>query len=181
MIRILHVTSDDWLRWRELRLAALAQAPAAFNSKLADWQGTGDREDRWQRRLLDAPLNLIADLDGRPAGMASGTTTDDATERELISLWIAPFARGRGVAAALVLAIVDWARGVGARRIVLEVKADNDAARGLYRRLRFVDAGAVDGRVDLRRMIRSLDAPITAAELNAVSAGAKATTSWPSR
>jgi len=166
---VTRVSPDDWRRWRELRLAALADAPAAFNSKLADWQDAD--EDRWRRRLLDAPVNLIADLDGRPAGMASGTTTGDATEREVISLWVAPFARGRGIATALVLAVVGWARDAGARRVVLEVKADNDAARALYRRLRFVDAGDVDGRSDLRRMTRSLDAPIAASDLNAVSTG----------
>jgi len=94
---------------------------------LADWQDAD--EDRWRRRLLDAPVNLIADLDGRPAGMASGTTTGDATEREVISLWVAPFARGRGIATALVLAVVGWARDAGARRVVLEVKADNDTTR----------------------------------------------------
>jgi len=166
---VTRVSPDDWRRWRELRLAALADAPAAFNSMLADWQDAD--EDRWRWRLLDAPVNLIADLDGRPAGMASGTTTGDATEREVISLWVAPFARGRGIATALVLAVVGWARDAGARRVVLEVKADNDAARALYRRLRFVDAGDVDGRSDLRRMTRSLDAPIAASDLNAVSTG----------
>lgn len=45
------LTPDDWPIWRELRLAALAEAPQAFGSRLADWQGEGDREERWRDRL----------------------------------------------------------------------------------------------------------------------------------
>ena len=51
MIDILVLTPDDWPTWRELRLAALAEAPGAFGSRLADWQGDGDREQRWRDRL----------------------------------------------------------------------------------------------------------------------------------
>ncbi|HEX5569527.1 MAG TPA: GNAT family N-acetyltransferase, partial [Streptomyces sp.] len=51
MIEIRTVTSDDWALWRELRLAALTEAPHAFGSRLADWQGAGDREERWRARL----------------------------------------------------------------------------------------------------------------------------------
>ncbi|MBU7600615.1 hypothetical protein JGS22_024025 [Streptomyces sp. P38-E01] len=36
---------------RLLRLAALAEAPYAFGTTLAQWQGEGDRPDRWRARL----------------------------------------------------------------------------------------------------------------------------------
>ena len=67
------LTDNDWQLWRELRLQALEETPSAFRSRLADWQGAGDAERRWRSRLLAVPLNIVAELNGNPAGMVSGT------------------------------------------------------------------------------------------------------------
>jgi hypothetical protein len=69
VIELRVLTPDDWPSWRELRLAALAEAPYAFGSRLADWQGDHDREQRWRDRLgIPGSYNVIAVLDGqRPA------------------------------------------------------------------------------------------------------------------
>ncbi len=143
VLRVLGV--DDWADWRELRLAALRDAPDVFGSKLADWQGDGDREDRWRARL-DGMHNVLAHLDGEPAGMVSGMPRGHGVV--LISMWVAPFARGRGVGDALVAAVVDRADGV----VSLLVKESNLAAASLYRRHGFVDDGPCGG--DERRMVR---------------------------
>src|SRR5579875_3297701 len=54
------VGPEDWRRWRALRLAALAEAPWAFSSTLAQWSGPGDTEARWKDRLAGVALNLVA-------------------------------------------------------------------------------------------------------------------------
>ncbi|MDA8384946.1 MAG: hypothetical protein M0Z88_01615, partial [Actinomycetota bacterium] len=56
-IRIERLDEEDWRRWRELRLEALAEAPEAFASNLVDWAGQGDREERWRSRFRAIPLN----------------------------------------------------------------------------------------------------------------------------
>lgn len=127
-----------WQRWRALRRAALAEAPDAFASTLAEWSKEGDTEDRWRRRLEAVPLNLAARMAGRDVGMVSATAPEDG-EVELISLWVAPEARGRGLAGELVGAVVAWAREVGATRLVLGVREHNAPAIALYRRHGFVD------------------------------------------
>lgn len=71
---------DDWQLWRNLRLQALEEAPYAFSSRLADWQGEGDTEVRWRARLSAVPFNIIADLNDAPAGMVSATA-QTRTER----------------------------------------------------------------------------------------------------
>jgi ribosomal protein S18 acetylase RimI-like enzyme len=152
--------TDDWAAWRALRLAALATDPAAFGSRLADWQGAGDREERWRGRLaLAGSHNLLAELDGVPVGMASGIPGEDPAVRELISMWVAPSARGRGVGDALVAAVVAWARAGGAAGIGLAVVVGNDAAVGLYSRHGFAFTGEVaepspDGRREARLLYR---------------------------
>ncbi len=144
MIEIRVLGPDDWRAWRELRLAALAEAPNAFAARLADWQGEGDDEQRWRGRLSGAAHNVVADLDARPAGMASGLLPDDGPV-ELLSMWVAPFARGRGVADGLVASVVGWAAAHGTGEVVLRVRETNPAAVALYARQGFVDRGPVEG------------------------------------
>lgn len=148
MIERRMLTADDWREWRALRLRALAVDPAAFGSTLADWSGPRDAEERWRRRLADVPVNLLLDLDGEPAGMVAAVPADDAVE--LISLWVAPEARGRGVGLAAVAAVVELA---GDRPVVLSVRAANGPAVALYTRCGFVDEGP-DPEDPLERRMR---------------------------
>lgn len=62
-------------------------------------------------------------------------------EAEILTLAVAPWARRKGVAAALVEATATRARALGAGALFLEVAADNQAARGVYRRAGFEEAG----------------------------------------
>ena len=154
MVTIERVTADEWDLWRPLRLAALADAPEAFGSKLADWTGDGDTEERWRARLDEVPVNLVARLDGEPAGIVS--LTEDA---ELISMWVAPRARGRGVGDALIDALLDQARERGLSRVVLAVRLHNDHARRAYERAGFAEDGwhvAPPDPEPERRMVRRL-------------------------
>ena len=133
------LTADDWADFRAVRLESLRDAPEAFGSGLAEWAAAG--EQRWRRRLTDVPCTVLAELDGRAAGVVSGTAPGTGGAVELLSLWVAPFARGRGAGDALVGAVLDWAKRHGARRVVLRVHDDNPHARNLYRRNGFVPAG----------------------------------------
>jgi GNAT superfamily N-acetyltransferase len=142
MITIATIDEGDWARWRELRLAALEEDPEAFSTRLADWTGTGDTEERWRWRLATVPYNLIAYADGEPVGIVSATSPVDRAVT-LISMWVAPIARGRGAGDALIQAVLSWARTVGASRVELAVRSANERAISLYVRNGFVDSGAV--------------------------------------
>lgn len=147
MIETLIVSPDDWRLWRELRLTALADAPGAFSSTLAEWSGAGDTEQRWRARLEGVALNLVLTCDGEAVGMVSATAPDGDRPAELISMWVAPTGRGRGVGDEAVRQVLAWVRGnFPASDIVLSVKTDNDYAIRLYERHGFVDAGhSADG------------------------------------
>lgn len=49
---------------------------------------------------------------------------------------------GAGLGAALLGAAMDWGRSAGGRSIVLNVRADNERARRLYRKMGFTDTGS---------------------------------------
>ena len=155
-IEVRRIGVEDWSLWLKLRLQALAEAPYAFCSKLADWQGAGDTEDRWRGRLSDVPLNLVAEWRQVPAGMASGTALNPNGSVELISMSVAPFARGRGVGDALVTAVIDWSREQRASTVVLGVLERNQRAVTFYRRHGFVPDGDSAEPANEHRMVRDL-------------------------
>lgn len=138
------LTVDDWPAFRALRLEALREAAYAFGSALDDWQDEGDTEQRWRQRLSDVPYNVIAYLNGAPSGMVSATKPDACGAIELISMWVAPCARGRGVADALVNAVICWARAQQIAKLSLEVMEDNGRARAFYQRHGFADQGRIE-------------------------------------
>ncbi|GAA1606312.1 GNAT family N-acetyltransferase [Kribbella sancticallisti] len=136
MIELRELTSDDWRIWRELRLAALADAPYAFGSRLADWVDA--EEDRWRARLaLPGGRNVVAVLDGTPVGMASGLRAEEDGVVELVSMWIAPAGRGRGIGDRLIAQVEQWARDDAAHTLKLSVVEGNDQAHALYLRSGF--------------------------------------------
>jgi ribosomal protein S18 acetylase RimI-like enzyme len=148
------LTPEDWPLWRRLRQAALTEAPDAFGSTVAQWTGSGDTEERWRRRLQDVELNLALTVDGEPVGIVSATAPNASGEVELISLWIGPLARGRGVGDEAVRRVLAWAAETypGAP-VVLSVKRSNAQARRLYERHGFVDAGPSPDDPDEDRML----------------------------
>lgn len=141
MIEASRLRPQDWRRWRRLRLAALTQAPEAFAEHLASWTGSGDTEARWRERLTALPLNVVLTVDGEDAAMVSATAPDAAGQVSLVSLWVMPWARGRGVGDVAVRAVLAWAREQGGGDVLLSVRADNARAIALYRRNGLVDAG----------------------------------------
>ncbi len=153
------LTPEDWLVWRSARLAALAEAPHAFKSGLADWHERGER--RWRARM-ERPdtFNVVALLDDQTVGMASGIPGADGTS-ELRSVWVDPAARGRGVGNQLIAAVEAWALRSGATTLKLSVIPGNQAAMALYRRNGFVltdELGALlaDGASREHVMVKAL-------------------------
>jgi ribosomal protein S18 acetylase RimI-like enzyme len=63
-------------------------------------------------------------------------------------MWVAPFARGRGIGDALIGAVFSWAENQIARRLVLRVTVGNEAAVTLYRRHGFTETGLVEQNPD---------------------------------
>lgn len=137
------LTPDDWRLFRQVRLEALSEAAYAFGSTLGDWQGPNDTEERWRQRLTNVPFNAVAYFNGAPAGMVGATNPSTSGASELISMWVAPHARGKGVADALVTAVITWATGRGITTIELDVVEANPRARAFYRKCGFVDRGRV--------------------------------------
>lgn len=139
-IGISRLEPDDWRTFREVRLAALRDAPYAFGSTAADEASLPP--DRWRDRLTQR-AQFAARLGDALAGTVGGITSDDGRAAELVSVWVAASARGRGIGDALVAAVVAWAAGEGVGEIQLWVSEGNVPAERLYARHGFHRTGAV--------------------------------------
>jgi GNAT superfamily N-acetyltransferase len=146
------VEAEDWESWRKLRLAALTDAPSAFGSTLADWQGAGDTEARWRDRLsIPGALDLVAkdsDTDTATGMLSAVPDIDDSQRVWLISMWVSPSARGKGVAVALIGHVTQWAKASRRISVNLMVRHQNHHAIALYERCRFRQTGGRETELD---------------------------------
>ena len=93
---------DDWRRWREVRLAALTDSPAAFGSAVGAERVIP--EDGWREQVRNAAVFVATAGDG-VAGAVAGLYRESAEDRGLGAMWVTRQWRGRGVAGMLVAAV----------------------------------------------------------------------------
>jgi GNAT superfamily N-acetyltransferase len=139
MVLVREAVSGDWQALRDIRLEALRDAPAAFGST---YQGEAGRPmAHWHDRIARGGT-FLAYLPGTsdPAGLIGGYPEDSHTV-ELVSMYVRPRARGRGVGDALVTTVLDWASKRNAATVHLWVTETNAPARALYERCGFTLTG----------------------------------------
>src|SRR5262245_58853427 len=145
---IRRIRRDEGLRLRALRLSALADAPMAFGSTLA--QEEGFPEHVWHERAAYGAaggdrVTFVAERDSEWIGLATGLAhnPDDPNDPRpvLVGMFVTPAVRGRGVGVALVEAVVAWARERRATALCLWVTSTNSSAIALYTKCGFHRTG----------------------------------------
>jgi ribosomal protein S18 acetylase RimI-like enzyme len=132
-------------------------------AEAAGWRGGAPRTPRGELQTnpdfaryvagwgREGDSGVIAEVDGRPAGAAWARRFDaadhgygfiDPAVPEL-SLAVAPAMRRRGIASALLAALIEGARRDGLGALSLSVEEDNPAV-DLYRRFGFEPVGRVE-------------------------------------
>lgn len=92
---------EDWRIWRDLRLAALADAPDIFHGDLEEERAMG--EEAWVRWTLDG-VKTVALRQQERVGVAAGRLrADRAGTAEPYGMWVDPRFRRAGAAAMLAL------------------------------------------------------------------------------
>jgi ribosomal protein S18 acetylase RimI-like enzyme len=143
VIEINRVGPEEWRAVRDVRLKALVDSPDWF---WATYNEEVDKPEAWWRDFLQAGAWFLACDGARPLGVvaAIGTLELEGSTRQVISMWVAPDARGRGVATRLIDAVKVWARGSGVRELQLQVTENNQTARRLYERCGFELTGRIE-------------------------------------
>lgn len=137
---VVSIDEHEWRTVKDLRLRALADSPKSFGSSLAREVDYGETD--WQALVRRGQWFRAVDSGGS-IGMAAGLQPKpDARNRvHMISFWVDPASRGHGVAEALLEAVCEWARSIGAHEVGLWVADESAAARRFYRRMGFEGTG----------------------------------------
>jgi ribosomal protein S18 acetylase RimI-like enzyme len=136
-VRALEV--EEWPLYRAVRLAALADSPAAFLSTLSHEQEFPP--EVWQERLVQR--NVFVAEDGDTARGMIGIVPRDPDLAEIVSMWVHPRARGRGVGDLLMTAALRWALERAVPEVRLWAAEGNHHAERLYERHGFQRTGTV--------------------------------------
>lgn len=126
-------------------MSRITAVPAGAAVPLAAMHRACFPDDPWDADALERILGLsgsfghLAWQDDNPIGFILARDLGD--EAEILSLGVLPACRRRGIGRALLAAVAAEAAARHSGAIVLEVAADNDAARRLYAAFGFVAAG----------------------------------------
>lgn len=147
-VTVRQVRAEEAEQFRAIRLRALADAPTAFASTVAETEVRPMHY--WETRVREGAAGedsvlFVAECSDAWIGLAGGyVDEEDGTQVPyLISMWVDPAHRGRGIGGLLVEQVVAWARDRAFRRLVLEVEATNASAISLYTRYGFRSTGTV--------------------------------------
>jgi GNAT superfamily N-acetyltransferase len=137
MVLVRETVPEDWRSLRDIRLAALLDAPDAYGSTYEREAAFGEAD--WRRRISGGGsfLAYLPEVSAsEPVGLVGGYQESPGVI-ELVSMYVRPKGRGRGVGEALIAAVIDWARTMNAASVHLWVTESNSRARLLYERCGF--------------------------------------------
>lgn len=157
-VRVRHVLADEHAALRELRLASLASDPEAFGSTYARdaarppefWTGWSARSEEG---TTERTFVLTNDEDSWLGLVIVRLEESTSSAAELLAMWVAPEARGRGAAQSLCDACAAWAKERGCEELTLSVAVDNEGAQRAYTKAGF----AVRGQTTSSHGERTLD------------------------
>lgn len=125
-VRVL--VEHQWREYQAIRLAALRESPAAFDSSYAE--ELHHDEAQWRASMVRAH-RLLAERDGNPTGVVSvGPSHNEDDSVDLFGLWVRPEARNTGIAWRLVDAAAEQAIKNGRTHLYYWVSNQNGRAIG---------------------------------------------------
>ncbi len=147
-IAIITLSPRRWREARKLRLEALLEEPQAFASSYAEEAAFDD--SLWLNRLAtaearDGNLTYYAENCGKLVGMAGATWSQREKRRhvaDIYSVYVSPAERGKGIASALLRALLgELASMPQIVKVSLTVNSNSQAAIRLYQRMNFEIVG----------------------------------------
>ncbi|MCB1246394.1 MAG: GNAT family N-acetyltransferase [Acidimicrobiia bacterium] len=137
-VEVRTVWPHEWEAVRSIRLEALEDTPSAFVTSYDEALGYAD--DLWRDRTAEGALgvtqNTVIALDhGKAVALAIGLLKRKGTVLVVVSVFISPDYRGRGIGEEMFAILEGWGADRGALEAGLWVEETNERARGFYAKL----------------------------------------------
>lgn len=141
-----HSKYDNWITASEERWRIRLGSPGMVNA-IAEIEGVdvgmasaflvqeeGVDDNIVQASQINDQRVLVGEQGAQIHDQKAGSKSPDTAAAEIISLFVVPEARGRGVGRALLTHFEEWAAQAGARRMLLGAMKGNEPALALYER-----------------------------------------------
>ncbi len=147
-VTIIKLPSEEWRRYKELRLEALQDSPTSFGTSYVE--AAADPDGTWEEILekvqsSDGQWLRFAEANQKLIGMVGAYKERSNKTRHranIIAVYVSPSMRGKGIARRLAETLI---QDIGADpeiiAIDLDVTAGNHAAERLYTSLGFKEIG----------------------------------------
>ncbi|MDV3296439.1 MAG: GNAT family N-acetyltransferase [Brachybacterium paraconglomeratum] len=150
-VEVHRVLPEQWRAHRDLRLDMLEADPDAFWADLGEVRSR--TEEQWREEIAGPRIHLQARVGetvlGGIALLPEGYTPEHpipADRSHIVSLWVRPAARGRGISTLLLRSVAELAISIGRPELSLDVDETNASARAVYERLGFRATGEREPR-----------------------------------
>lgn len=150
-VEVHRVLPEQWRAHRDLRLDMLEADPDAFWANLGEVRSR--TEEQWREEIAGPRIHLQARVGetvlGGIALLPEGYTPEHpipADRSHIVSLWVRPAARGRGLSTLLLRSVAELAISIGRPELSLDVDETNASARAVYERLGFRATGEREPR-----------------------------------
>jgi GNAT superfamily N-acetyltransferase len=142
-LTVRRIAADQGAMLRELRTAALREAPYAFGETLE--QALDEKTETFEtvaarQAISDSSTSFILYTEGHPAGLI-GAYFDDRRRAFVCALWVAPAVRHLRGGELLVNTASEWLAAHGATEVHAWVTDANRTAMRFYERLGFGPTG----------------------------------------
>ena len=141
-VKLKLATESEYLRLKQIRLAALKDSPNSFGAK---YEVLKDRLDNYWQQVLKVSSWCLVSADGVDIGLLAVDRADKDRNSDcwLSGWWITPTHRGQGISKLMAQWVYELCRKNGWEKIGLGVWPDNKAAIAVYLKLGFVAADSL--------------------------------------
>lgn len=129
------VTSDDWKKFREIRLKGLQTDPQAFGETFEN--ESQKNEDYWKEKFLNPEQCFYVAEEGGEFIATTGSKKIAEDNWMIIAVYVSPEFRGKNISQELINRIIDEAKNNGAVKVSLMVNPIQKSAVRLYEKMGF--------------------------------------------